>query len=318
MAVSMEPHRRTIMKRVAAAAGLTQVLNHAHGQPRPLLAGFQTKRISTSGSEIHIAIAGTGPPVLLLHGFPQSHVSWHKIAPRLAERFTVVAPDLRGYGDSSKPPDGENHANYSKRAMALDQIEVMLSLGFDRFAVVGHDRGARVGWRLGIEHPESVTKLAVLDIVPDHYSSVTRELATAYFHWFFLIQPAPFPEQLITSNPEAFLGRFVSGKYIAREAYAEYLRCFSDTHTVHAACEDYRAGATIDLVHAQETRERRLKCPLLVLWGERSSIARLYAVEKVWRRQAQDVRGMPLPAGHHLAEEVPEETVAELLKFLPS
>ena len=306
------------MSRVSAVAGLTQLVHRADAQASGLLTGFHTKRISTSGCEIHVASAGSGPPVLLLHGFPQSHVSWHRIAPRLAEQYTVVAPDLRGYGDSSKPADRENHTTYSKRAMALDAVEVMRSFGFERFAVIGHDRGARVGWRLAIEHPQSVSKLAVLDIVPDHYSSVSRELATAYFHWFFLIQPAPFPEQLITSNPEAFLRRFVSGKYIAPEAFAEYLRCFKHPGTVHAACEDYRAGATIDLVHANETRERRIKCPLLVLWGERSTIARLYDVEKVWREQAQDIRGRSLSAGHHLAEEVPEETLAELKKFLPS
>ena len=314
----MNSDRREVLKGATVVTGALCLPGNTDGQQSLLLPGFQTRRIATSGAEINVGIAGSGSPLLLLHGFPESHVSWHKIAPRLAERFTVVVPDLRGYGDSSKPPDGENHANYSKRAMVLDQIEMMRTLGFDRFAVAGHDRGGRVAWRLAVEHPDVATKVAVLDIVPDHYSSVTRELATAYFHWFFLIQPAPFPEQLIAGNPEAFLRRFLPGPYIAPEAFAEYLRCFRNPMTVHAACEDYRAGATIDLVHAQETRGRRLKCPLLVLWGERSTIARLYDVRKVWSEQASDIRGKAMPAGHHLAEELPEQTLAELLAFLRS
>lgn len=314
----MNPQRRTFLKRAAAAAAVMSLPGRSGGERSRLFPGFQTRKVITSGAEINLVTAGSGPPLLLLHGFPQSHISWHKIAPRLAERFTVVAPDLRGYGDSSKPPDGANHANYSKRAMALDQIEMMRTMGFDRFAVVGHDRGGPVAWRLAVEHPEVVTQVAVLDIVPDHYSSVTREFATAYFHWFFLIQPTPFPEQLIAANPEAFLRRFLPASYIEPEAMADYLRCFKDPRTIHAACEDYRAGATIDLVHAKETRGRRLKCPLLVLWGERSTIARLYDVKKVWREQARDIRGRAMPAGHHLAEELPEQTLAELSGFLRS
>src|SRR5580765_429077 len=170
-----------------------------------LLPGFSTRRFRTSGAEIYCEFGGNGPPLLLLHGYPQTHVEWHRIAHRLAQRFTVVMTDLRGYGDSSKPPDGDGHANYSKRAMAVDQIEVMRALGFNRFAVVGHDRGARVTWRLAVEHPEAVTKAAVLDIVPLPYSMVTREFAEQYFHWFFLIQPAPFPETLIGNNAEFYL-----------------------------------------------------------------------------------------------------------------
>jgi len=307
--------RRKFFERTLAAAFVSS-FQQASAQSQPLFPGFQTRKIATSGASIHVTTAGSGPPLLLLHGFPQSHVSWHRIAPGLAQRFTVVAPDLRGFGDSSKPPDGENHVNYSKRAMALDQVETMRALGFDRFAVVGHDRGARVAWRLAVEHPERVSKAAVLDIVPDHYSSVTREFATAYFHWFFLIQPAPFPEQLIAANPEAFLRRFLPASTIAPEAFAEYLRCFRDPLTIHASCEDYRAGATIDLTHARETRTKRVQCPLLVLWGQRSTIAQLYDVMAVWREQAADIRGKALPTGHHLAEETPELTLTEIETFL--
>lgn len=298
------------------AAGGASLLSRAAAQETALFPGFRTRRIATSGADINVLTAGSGPPLLLLHGFPETHVSWHRIAPRLAERFTVVAPDLRGYGDSSKPADGENHGNYSKRAMALDQVEVMRALGFDRFAAVGHDRGARVAWRLAVEHPERVNKVAVLDIVPDHYSTVTREFATAYFHWFFLIQPAPFPEQVIGANPEVFLRRFLPASAIAPQAFAEYLRCFRDPLTIHAACEDYRAGASIDLIHARETRAERVKCPLLVLWGERSTIAQLYDVMKIWREQASEVRGKALASGHHMAEELPQQTLAEISAFL--
>ena len=315
---NMNPHRRQFLKTATVAAAVMSLPEKSGAEQAGLFPGFQTRRVATSGAEINLVTAGSGPPLLLLHGFPESHVSWHKIAPRLAERFTVVAPDLRGYGDSSKPADGENHVNYSKRAMVLDQIEMMRAMGFDRFAVAGHDRGGRVAWRLAVEHPDVATQVAVLDIVPDHYSSVTREFATAYFHWFFLIQPAPFPEQLIAGNPEAFLRRFLSASYIAPEAMANYVRCFSDPLTIHAACEDYRAGATIDLVHSKETRGRRVKCPLLVLWGERSTIARLYDVRKVWREQGSDIRAKAMPAGHHLAEELPEQTLAELTAFLRS
>jgi haloacetate dehalogenase len=292
-------------------------------QDSPLFRGFRTQRIQTSGASIHTLIGGSGPPLLLIHGYPQTHVMWHKIAAPLAERFTVVMTDLRGYGDSSKPADGENHANYSKRAMALDQIEVMRALGFDRFAVVGHDRGARVAWRMAVEHPDRVTRVAVLDIVPLPYSNVTREFATEYYHWFFLIQPAPFPETLIGNSAEFYLrSRFLrfntANSVFAPEAIAEYLRCFKNPETIHATCEDYRAGATIDLEHASADGNRKVNCPLLVLWGERGTVGRLYDVMSIWRQHATDVRGKALPAGHFLPEEVPGETLAELLPFLTS
>ena len=284
-------------------------------QPPLLFPGFETRKIQTSGATINVLRGGSGPPLLLIHGYPQTHVEWHKIAPQLAERFTVVMTDLRGYGDSSKPPDGENHAGYSKRAMALDHVEVMRALGFPRFAVAGHDRGARVTWRLAIEHPDAVTKAAILDIVPLPYSMVTREFATAYFHWFFLIQPAPLPETLIGNNAEFYLKRFLGGPAITPDAFAEYLRTFRDPATLHATCEDYRAGATIDLVHAEETRDRKVSCPLLVLWGERGTVGRLYDVMKIWREHATNVTGRSLPAGHFIPEELPAETLSAFLAF---
>jgi haloacetate dehalogenase len=320
----MDMNRRDVMKTglLAWADAATSASVGAQSPSQSLFPGFERKQVATSGATINVVRGGRGAPLLLIHGYPQTHVEWHKIAGKLAERFTVVAVDLRGYGDSSKPPDGENHANYSKRAMALDQIEVMRALGFDRFAVVGHDRGARVTWRLAVEHPEHVTKAAVLDIVPLPYSMVTREFAEQYFHWFFLIQPAPFPERLIGNNAQfylesRFLRRPVGGTgAMAAEAIVEYLRCFKDPAVIHATCEDYRAGATIDLTHAEETRDKKVSCPLLVLWGSRGTVGRLYDVMKIWREHATDVRGKALQAGHFLPEEVPGETLAELRAFL--
>ena len=325
METSTTVHRREFLKTtLGAGAAAATIVRSAAGQTpasTALFPSFERRRVDTTSATSNVLRGGSGPPLLLIHGYPQTHVEWHKIAPRLAERFTVVLVDLRGYGDSSKPPDGENHANYSKRAMALDQVEVMRAVGFNRFAVVGHDRGARVTWRLALEHPEVVTRAAVLDIVPLPYSMVTREFAEQYFHWFFLIQPAPFPETLIGNSADFYLrSRFLrptggTGAMTA-EAIAEYVRCFKDPATIHSTCEDYRAGATIDIAHADETRDRKVTCPLLVLWGERGTVGRLYDPLKIWREHAADVRGKALPAGHFLPEEVPDQTVAELLTFL--
>jgi len=312
--------RRAFLKTtLAASAALTTEAQV--GAQSALFPGFVTQKVQTSGAIINTVRGGSGPPLLLVHGYPQTHVEWHKIAPRLAQRFTVVMTDLRGYGDSSKPQDGDNHVNYSKRAMALDQVEVMRSLGFDRFAVVGHDRGARVTWRLAVEHPEAVTKAAILDIVPLPYSRVTRDFATQYFHWFFLIQPAPFPETLIGNSAEYYLlSRFLrqeaGSTVFTPEALGEYLRCFKDPACIHATCEDYRAGATIDLDHAAEDGARKVMCPLLVLWGERGTVGRLEPVMDIWREKAVNVTGRSLPAGHFLPEEAPEETLSALLGFL--
>jgi haloacetate dehalogenase len=286
---------------------------------------FERVRVEASDAEINLVRGGEGPPVLLLHGYPQTHSMWHAVAPRLAENFTVVATDLRGYGDSSKPFGSEDHATYSKRAMAADQVQVMESLGFLSFAVVGHDRGGRVGHRMALDHPDRVTRLAVLDIVPTRhvYATVGRELATAYYHWFFFIQPYDLPETLIGADPGYYLRKKLGGwgtklDTFAPEALAEYERCFGDPATIHASCEDYRAAASIDLDHDDADRDegRKVTCPLLALWGDRGAMGRLYDVANVWREYARDVRGGPIDAGHFLAEERPEETARELANFL--
>lgn len=283
--------------------------------------GFKTVDVETSGATIHVVHGGKGPPLLLLHGYPQTHVMWHKIAPALAERFTVVACDLRGYGDSSKPPGGDNHEAYSKRAMALDQMEVMAHLGFERFAVVGHDRGGRVAHRMALDHPARVSRFAVLDIVPTRkmYSETNQSFATDYYHWFFLIQPYDFPETLIGANPEVFLRqkmvKFGSADAFTSEAWAEYVRCF-DAAAIHATCEDYRAAAAIDLEHDEADLGKKVGCPLLALWGANGAMEKHYDVLAAWRERAQDVRGQALPCAHYLAEEAPQETLKALLEFL--
>jgi haloacetate dehalogenase len=286
--------------------------------------GFERERIQTSETEIELVRGGEGPPVLLLHGYPQTHAMWHLLVPRLAEDFTVVAADLRGYGDSSKPFGEEDHSTYSKRAMAGDQAAVMESLGLDSFAVVGHDRGGRVAHRMALDYPDRVTKLAVLDIVPTRhiFETVGKELATAYYHWFFYIQPYDLPETLIGGNPSYYLRKKLGGwgtslETFTQEALAEYERCF-DTATIHASCEDYRAAASIDLTHDGKDQDEghKVECPLLALWGGRGVMERLYDVEAVWREYATDVRGKPLDAGHFLAEERPRETIRELKEFL--
>jgi haloacetate dehalogenase len=285
--------------------------------------GFTGQRLDVDGTTINLRTAGSGPPVLLLHGYPQSHVMWHRVAPRLAERFTVVVPDLRGYGDSDKPHDDPAHHAYSKRVMARDQVAVMRRLGHQRFAVAGHDRGGRVAYRLALDHPEVVTRLALLDIVPTVtvFDAVDKRVATDTFHWFFLIQPYDFPERLIGADPEYFLkhllGRWSGDglKPFAPEALAEYVRCFSQPATVHATCEDYRAGATVDYdADAADRGRRRIGCPVLVLWGGRGRVERRDPLA-VWREWADDVRGGSLPCGHFLAEEQPEATAEALQRF---
>jgi haloacetate dehalogenase len=283
--------------------------------------GFESKTIATSGTTIRAVIGGSGPPLLLLHGYPQTHVMWHKIAPRLAERFTVVASDLHGYGDSGKPPGGENHANYAKRAMALDQVELMRQLGLPRFELVGHDRGGRVAHRLALDHPDAVGRIAVLDIAPTAtmYAKTDRRFATAYFHWFFLIQPFDLPERLIGADPDYYLTRNwrkAKPGIFTDEAVAEYKRCFRDPATIHASCEDYRAAAGIDLEHDDADSDRRIACPFLVLWGEQGIIGKLFDPIAAWREKALDVRGQALPCGHYLAEEAPDATLTALLGFL--
>ena len=244
---------------------------------------------------------------------------WHRIAPRLAERFTVVCADLRGYGDSSKPDGGPGHVNYSKRAMALDQVELMRALGFARFRLAGHDRGARVAHRLCLDHPHAVESVAMLDISPTRimYGHTDMAFATAYYHWFFLIQPFDLPERLIGADPVYYLRRKLAGwssglGHFDPRALAEYERCFADPATIHATCEDYRAAATIDLEHDAADADARIECPLLALWGTKGVVNRLFDPIADWNSVARDVRGKALPSGHFLAEEAPEETLAEL------
>ncbi len=283
---------------------------------------FATRDIPTRETAIHTVIGGAGPPLLLLHGYPQTHVIWHKIAPALAERFTVVATDLRGYGDSGKPRSDAAHAAYSKRTMAGDQVEVMRALGFARFAVAGHDRGGRVAHRMALDHPDAVERLAVLDIVPTHeiFATVNQAVATGYYHWFFLIQGGDLPETLIGHDPDFYLRSKLkqwSGDTAAftPEAYAEYARCFRDPACIHASCEDYRAAASIDLAHDEADMATKVACPLLALWGEKGLMHRHFDVLATWRKRAADVRGRVLPCGHFLPEEQPEATLAELLAF---
>ena len=287
-----------------------------------LYPGFESRRIATSGAEIHCIVGGSGPPLLLLHGYPQTHVMWHRIAPRLAERYTVVCSDLRGYGDSSKPGGGTDHAGYSKRAMATDQVEVMRALGFTCFRLAGHDRGARVAHRLCLDHRDAVLRVAMLDISPTRimYGATDKAFATAYYHWFFLIQPFDLPERLIGADPIYYLHRKLAGwssglQHFDPRALAEYERCFSDPACVHATCEDYRAAATTDLEDDEADADQRVRCPLLVLWGEKGVVHRLFTPLEDWRSVATDVRGRTLPCGHYLAEEQPDATFDELAAF---
>jgi haloacetate dehalogenase len=290
-----------------------------------ILAGFQPLRIALEGVTIAGAIGGSGPPLVLIHGYPQMHAMWHKIAPRLAHDFTVVALDLRGYGDSGKPPGDPEHATYSKRAMAQDVVDVMTTLGFTRFNVAGHDRGARVAHRLCLDHPAAVRRVAVLDIAPTHYMYATadRAFAEAYYHWFLLIQPYDLPERLIGADPEYYLRKKLAQwsripDAFAPEAVAEYIRCFSDSATIHASCEDYRAAATIDLRHDEADMDQHVVCPLLALWGAAGFVGRRYDVLAVWRGRAAAVYGHAVPGGHFLPEEAPDETYAALREFFTS
>lgn len=287
--------------------------------------GFTRRTVHAAGAEIHLVRGGSGPPLLLLHGYPQTHVMWHRIAPRLAREFTVVAADLRGYGDSAKPGGGADHAAYSKRAMAADQVQVMAELGFAEFFVAGHDRGGRVAHRMALDHPARVRKVAVLDIVPTRtmFRNLEQRLATAYFHWFFLIQPFDLPERLIGNDPELFLRSRFPGLLgeqgsIAPEAFAEYLRCFKSPEAIHASCEDYRAAASIDLAHDEADLDRKVEVPLLSLWGARGRIAPAFDVLATWRERASHVSGASLPCGHFLAEEAPDETCQALQSFFES
>ena len=288
-----------------------------------LMPGFHWQDVDADGVRIRAAVGGAGPPLLLLHGHPQTHLTWHKVVPALANRFTVVATDLRGYGDSEKLPGDAAHANYSKRAMAADQVATMAALGFDRFDVVAHDRGARVAHRMALDHPDRIARLVLLDIAPTAtmYAQTNREFATRYFWWFFLIQPFDLPERMIAADPDHFLDRHLAGQIKVEGALdprvvAEYRRCYRDPATRHAICEDYRAAASIDLDHDAADGERRIEAPLLLLWGENGTVGTLFDVMESWRLKARDVRGRALPCGHSPQEEVPGLLLAELDAFL--
>ena len=286
---------------------------------------FEYRRVDVAGVTVNCAIAGSGPPVLLLHGYPENHVMWRQVAPALAQDHTVVLADLRGYGDSGKPaPDGAGRV-YSKRSMARDQLGLMRQLGFWSFQLVGHDRGARVSHRLALDHPEAVTRLAVLDIAPTRHvlRNVTRTMATAYFHWFFLPVGRGIPEHLIGADPGFWIRSIVGpllgqGASIDAAAMEDYIRCFSDPGTIAGSCADYRSAASIDLVHDDETfaAGQKLECPVLVLWGAQGFVGREYEPLDVWREYAGDVCGEALPTGHFLPEEAPDLVTAALRDFL--
>ena len=271
---------------------------------------------------------GSGPPLLLLHGHPQTHFMWHAVAPLLAKEYSVVAPDLRGYGDSSKPPTSADHEPYSKRAMARDMVALMKHLGFERFAVAGHDRGGRVAYRLALDHPRRVSKLAVMDILPtsEHFRRADMHFGLGYWHWFFLAQPFDVPEQIIGADARGFFmrgwprdgnGIHQPPEYFASEALEDYVRCYLQTGTVHATCEDYRAGATFDFNLDEVDRRSglRIECPVLALWASRGQLPRWYDVLTIWREWADDVRGQAIDSGHYMAEEAPDETYAALRAF---
>jgi haloacetate dehalogenase len=281
--------------------------------------GFETFRIATSGCGINGVTAGDGPPLLLIHGYPQTHVMWHKVAPALAERFTVVAPDLRGYGASDKPPAGDGYVGYAKRTMARDLIEVMEHLGHERFAVVGHDRGGRVAYRMALDAPDRVERLVTLDIMPtlDTFERASGPGARSMWHWYFLAQAPPLPERMITAERELYLERLVGAWVgdegaITEEAYAAYVAAWTDD-TIRATCDDYRAGARIDCELDAADREagRVITCPLLALWGGTGR-----DLVPVWERWASDVRGRGLDCGHFIAEEAPDELLAVMVPFL--
>ena len=301
----------------------------AKASDRKFFEGFKRDQIKTSGATINVVYGGQGSPLLLLHGIPETHVLWRKVAPALAQNFTLVIADLRGYGDSSKPPGGADHFAYSKRAMAQDQVQVMEHLGFRKFAVVAHDRGGRVAHRMALDHADRLTRLAILDIVPTYkcYQTVSKEFATIFFHWFMLVQPPPFPETMLGNSAELFLKTMLFRlggeepgqgipQWVEQAAYNDYLRCFRDPAAIRALCEDYRAAASIDLTHDAADLNKKVQCPLLVLWSEKGPFHRLYDVLGTWRERANQVSGRALAAGHFLPEQIPEQWVSELKPFL--
>jgi len=322
------PERRSVLRTAStlvAGATLAHALaNTARAQQAasgtapsagaaPSIPGFTASRIQTSGGvTINAVKGGSGPPLLLLHGAPLTLYTWRDVAPRLAEEFTVVAADLRGYGDSSKPQGLPDHSNYSKRAMAQDQVDVMKHYGFDRFAVVGQDRGGRVTHRMVLDHPDKVTKAVLIDIVPTYYlyTHVTIDFVQSYFHWFNYLRPAPLPENELLAQRDAQAGRQVSA------AQAEYRSKNGTPEGVHGMCEDYRAGASIDLQHDEADFAKKIRCPLNVLWAENGAMDKIYDVLAIWHERGRNVTGKGMPGGHNMQEGAPNEVLAELQRFL--
>ena len=288
--------------------------------------GFIEESVDVSAGKMRLRRGGDGPPLLMLHGNPQTHAMWHAVAPRLADRYSVVCPDLRGYGGSHKPLATADHAPYAKREMALDMVELMTSLGHEGFRVVAHDRGARVAHRLAIDHPERVEKLAVLDIVPtiEHFERADMAFAMGYYHWFWFAQPHPFPETIISAAPEAWFRAHTNREpkddgFFHPDALADYVACARDPDMIRGMCEDYRAAATIDLVHDRESREagHRIRCPLLVMWGSKGKIGQWYEPKEIWSRYCDGpITTDQIDTGHYLAEEDPQGTLAALRPFL--
>jgi len=287
---------------------------------------YAIRDVSLTGTRIHFRLRESRgkQPLLLLHGYPETHAMWHKVAALIQDQFTLVIPDLRGYGDSGKPPSCADFSNQSKRAMAQDMAELMMVLGYNRFHVAGHDRGARVLHRLCLDHPERIHSACIMDIAPTAktFAMTNQALATTYFHWFFLIQKAPLPERMIAADPSEWLKGCLSRWSLGNDGVfdlnlvAEYVRCFSTPDAIRASCDDYRAAASIDLQHDHEDAGKKISCPLLVLWGANGFVGRNYDVLALWREKASDVRGLGLPCGHFLPEEVPEVVAGELVRFL--
>lgn len=283
---------------------------------------FKTNKVEVNGVTINYKICGSGKPLLLIHGYPQTHTMWYKVANELSKDFTIICPDLRGYGDSSKPKGELDHSNYSKKVMAKDMLELMKYLGYEKFYVAGHDRGARVTHRMCLDYPTNILKACVMDIAPTYhmFSNTNQAFATGYYHWFFLIQPDNLPETLIGANPRYYLEEKLKrwsakGAIFEKEAVDEYVRCF-DEDSIHATCEDYRAAASIDMIDDEQDRNRKIDIPLLVLWGKKGFVNRTYEVLGVWKEYATNVDGKALECGHFLPEEVPSEVIIELKKFI--
>lgn len=292
----------------------------------PFIPGFTLQDVTLdNGVALRVARGGQGAPLLMLHGHPQNHLAWRKIAPQLAQHYEVILPDLRGYGDSDKPASDEMHQPYSKRAMAGDISQLIDALGLKRVAFVGHDRGGRVGHRLALDHPEKVSCCVFVDIAPTAtmYARTDKIFATRYFWWFFLIQPWPLPETMIGHDPAFFLRKHIDGQLktpgaTEPEIFNDYLRCYQDPAMIHAVCEDYRAAASLDLQHDAADSARRIGCPLLALWGEKGTVGQLYDVVETWQDVADDVQGYALPCGHSPHEEVPALFLQQLERFLAS